>query len=461
VNSAKVGGNCKILVPSGVLGAGCPEDALERGLSLKPDCIAVDGGSTDSGPYYLGTGTSKMTRRATKHDLRQLMLMRDKLKVPLLVGSCGTCGTDSGVDWMADIAKEIAREEGLNAKLALVYSEQEPNNLLPLLDGGKITPLEPTGPLTRDSLLGCDHVVALLGYEPLADAIDAGADIVFSGRTTDTAVLSAVPLMRGFPAGPSWHAAKTAECGGLCTVQTRQGGVMLTIDADGFEIEPLHAANQCTPYTVSAHLLYENSDPFRLKEPGVILDASDAIYTAIDSRSVRVTGSQAVVTPYTLKLEGSGSTGYRTMVFSAIADPKLLARFEEWLGNLESYLRIGIAGVLGVHADEYALEFRPYGYNALNPASRPSVPSEVGLMALVSADTQELATEIARYCNPVLLHFPLNLDDPLPSFAFPFSPAEVELGRQFEFKLNHVVHLERPDQLSRTVIEHIGDNEHG
>lgn len=452
---------CKILVPSGVLGAGCPGEALERGVSLGPDCIAVDGGSTDSGPYYLGTGTSKMTRRATKHDLRQLMLARDRLQIPLLVGSCGTCGTDSGVDWMADIAREIAREEGLSARIALVYSEQRPEALLPLLEAGKIAPLDPALPLTRERLLECDHVVGLLGYEPLADAIATGADIVLSGRTTDTAVLSAVPLMRGFPAGASWHAAKTAECGGLCTVQTRQGGVMLTIDAAGFEIEPLHAANQCTPYTVSAHLLYENSDPFRLTEPGVILDARDAEYTAIDARSVRVTGSRAEFRPYTVKLEGSGGTGYRTMVFSAIADPKLLARFDEWLGNLETFLRMGIANVLEIGGEDYALEFRPYGHGALIPPAPATPPHEVGLMTLVSAATQELATEIARYCNPVLLHFPLNLDDPLPSFAFPFSPAEVELGRQFEFKLNHVVHLDEPGQLSRTVIETIGEAAHG
>ena len=452
---------CKILVPSGVLGSGCPEEALERGVSLKPDCISVDGGSTDSGPYYLGTGTSKMTRRATKHDLRQLMLARDRLKVPLLVGSCGTCGTDSGVDWMADIAREIAREEGLTARIALVYSEQRAEDLLPLLDAGKITPLDPALPLTRERLLECDHVVGLLGYEPLADAIAAGADIVLSGRTTDTAVLSAVPLMRGFPVGPSWHAAKTAECGGLCTVQTRQGGVMLTIDAAGFDIEPLHAANRCTPFTVSAHLLYENSDPYRLTEPGVVLDARDAEYAAIDARSVRVTGSRAEIKPYTVKLEGSGGTGYRTMVFSAIADPKLLARFDEWLGNLEAYLRAGISRVMGVEEGGYGLEFRPYGKNAINPVPAASPPHEVGLMTLVWAPTQQQATEIAKYCNPMLLHFPLNMDDPLPSFAFPFSPAEVELGCHYEFKLNHVVHVDRPDQLARTSFETIGEAAHG
>jgi len=449
--------SCRVLVPSGVLGSGCPDEALARGVSLAPDCIAVDGGSTDSGPYYLGTGTSKMTRQATKHDLRQLMLARDRLGVPLLVGSCGTSGTDAGVDWMADIAREIAREEGLRARLALVYSEIGPGALLPYIQTGRTAPLDPALPLTAERVEACEHIVGLLGYEPLAEAIADGADIVLSGRTTDTAVLSAVPLMRGLPAGASWHAAKTAECGGLCTVETRRGGVFFTIDADGFEIEPLDGANRCTPYTVSAHLLYENADPFRLKEPGIILDAADARYEALDARRVRVTGSRAEVVPYTIKLEGAGGHGYRTMVFSAIADPKLLARFDEWLCNLDAWLRAGIARVFGLGEADYGLDFRAYGMNALNPVPPAVPPHEVGLMTLVWAPTQELATEIAKYCNPMLLHFPLNPDDPLPSFAFPFSPAEVELGRQYEFKLNHVVTVDRPDAFARTVFETIGE----
>jgi hypothetical protein len=270
-------------------------------------------------------------------------------------------------------------------------------------------------------------------------------------------VLSAVPLMQGLPAGASWHAAKTAECGGLCTVETRRGGVIVTVDPQGFEIEPLDADNRCTPYTVSAHLLYENSDPFRLKEPGVVLDASDAHYEALDSRRVRVTNSRAEAVPYTIKLEGAGGTGYRTMVFSAIADPKILARFDKWRANLEAHLRYGIANVLRVADGDYGIEFRAYGKDALNPVPADHVPHEVGLMTIVWARTQERATEIAKYCNPVLLHFPLNPDDPLPSFAFPFSPAEIELGRHYEFKLNHVVRVDRPDALARTHFETIGE----
>ena len=444
---------CRVLVPSGVLGSGCPQAAFDRGLSLAPHVIAVDAGSTDSGPYYLGAGVTRMTRKAVKRDLRQLMVGRAQLGIPLLIGSCGTSGTDAGVDWTAEICAEIAAEEGQSVKVARVYSEQDPGRLAGYLAKGAISPLPPALPLTPERLAECDHIVGLMGYEPFAAAIENGADIVLAGRTTDTAVLAAVPLMRGMPAGPAWHAAKIAECGGLCTTKSRQGGVMLSIDAGGFDVEPLDADNSCTPYSVSAHMLYENADPYQLKEPGVLLDAKRAVYAALDARTVRVTGSAHQAMPYTIKLEGSGAIGFRTMVFSAIADPKILADLDRFLERLQDRVVAGIGSVLGYAPGEYDFTIRPYGSHALGQPGaqdRKAVPQEVGLMALATAPRQDMATEIAKFSTPALLHFPLNADDPLPSFAFPFSPAEVELGRLYEFKLNHVVAVDDPLELTRT-----------
>ncbi len=332
---------CRILVPSGVLGAGCPPEALERGLSLNPHAIALDAGSTDSGPYYLGAGVSKMTRKAIKRDLRELMLARDRLRIPLLVGSCGTSGTDRGVDWTADICREIAREEGLSFRLARLYSEQDRATLKSKLKNNKIAPLAPMGELNPAEIDACSHIVALLGHPPFVDALSKGADIVLGGRTTDTAVLAAVPLMNGLPAAFSWHAAKIAECGGVCTQYPRRGGVMIDIGPDDFLVDALHPDNACSVRSISAHMLYENADPYRLKEPGVLLDASAARYEQIDERRVRVTGSQIETTPYTMKLEGSGPAGFRTMIFVAIADPKVLERLDQWLSRLEAHLRKG------------------------------------------------------------------------------------------------------------------------
>ena len=53
-----------LISPTGALGMGFLDESLERGIMLKPDVIACDAGSTDSGSFYLGSGTAKMSRRA-------------------------------------------------------------------------------------------------------------------------------------------------------------------------------------------------------------------------------------------------------------------------------------------------------------------------------------------------------------------------------------------------------------
>lgn len=45
-----------LLSPTAILGYGFPAVSFENGLSCRPHVIAVDAGSTDPGPYYLGSG---------------------------------------------------------------------------------------------------------------------------------------------------------------------------------------------------------------------------------------------------------------------------------------------------------------------------------------------------------------------------------------------------------------------
>ena len=87
-------------------------------------------------------------------------------------------------------------------------------------------------------------------------------------------------------------------------------------------------------------------------------------------------------------------------------------------------------------------------------------PREIGLMFVATAATQDLATQIAKTCNPYFFHMPLDRDTPLPSYAFPFSPAEIERGQVYEFKLNHVIAVDHPLELVRTVMITTGVTHH-
>ena len=441
-----------ILVPAGMLGAGFDPATVVRGLALGAYVIAVDGGSTDSGPYYLGTGQAKTAADAVRSDLRILLAAACDAGIPLIVGSCGTGGTDAGVRWVAGIVDDISAEDGLGLNVARIYSEQRAEDLLPRLRAGRIHPLAPLGPLDAATLQRCTHIVGMLGHEPIEQALRAGADVVLAGRATDTAVSAAFPLMRGMPPGPTWHAAKIVECGGQCTTDPRTGGVFARIDSAGFTIEPLDPDTACTPTSIAAHMLYETANPFTMREPAGTIEVAGARYTAVDDRTVRVEGSRFErAAQYTIKLEGAAVTGYETVSFVGIRDPRILASLEDWAGYLEKVLTERVAVVLGLDPSAWQADLRLYGYNAilgdLEPA--PTPPREVGVMLLVSAADQQTATAISKIANPLLLHLPLPGMTYLPSFAFATSPAHIDRGAAYEFVLNHVVDVDTPTELFR------------
>ncbi|WP_180902571.1 acyclic terpene utilization AtuA family protein [Martelella soudanensis] len=439
-----------VVVPAGVLGGGISLAQVQWGLDQGAEAIAVDAGSTDSGPSCLATGISKMSRDAIKRDLAAMIRVALPAGKPILVGTCGTAGTDAGVDWTHAIVMEIAAELKVSPKVALIYSEQSKKTVLQKLSDGKISALAPSKDLEAGVVEQCEHIVALLGPEPYIEAVQNGADIVLGGRTTDTAILAAVPLMLGAGKPQAWHAAKIAECGGLCTENPREGGVLITIGKDHFDVCPLNPDNVCTVYSVSAHMLYENSDPHRLVEPGGVLEVEAAVYEKLDGRTVRVRGSEFVEKPYTMKLEGAGVGPYQTMMIVGIQDPTVLGSLEVFMERMHERLSLIITETFPGQND-WTISLRPYGWNAVSGDAPPDgfVPREVLLMLVVTAPTQDIATRMTKACNSTFFHFPIKRGIPLPSYGFPFSPAEIQIGQVYEFLLNHVVEVSEPGELVR------------
>ena len=445
----------RVLIPSGALGISIDPAALETGLTMAPDIIAIDGGSTDSGPFYLGTGTCKYARVSIEREWAMLMRARARLGVPLLIGTAGTCGVDAMVDWMLEITAEIAAEDpagvGAALKVATLKSSQSPATLAEQFSHGGISALEGAPDIEAADFAGCSQAVALAGAEQIQAALETGADIIIAGRATDTAVIAALPLARGCHAGGAWHGAKIGECGALATDNPGSGAILIEFDAAGFTVQPTGAGVQATPHTVSAHMLYENADPFVLHEPGGHLDVTGARYTALDARRVRVEGSVWVATDaYTVKLEGARQAGFQTVSLVMVRDPHYVAHIKVWVEALEAAFRAREASNV---AGDFELEFRLMGQDATLGALETQVMGieggtdgvhEVGVMAIITAGTQVQARDIARLLNPYLLHFPLTENEPMPTFAFAFSPPEMDRGALYEFQLNHVLRLADP-----------------
>lgn len=439
----------RVLIPSGALGLGYDQLAMDRAIAAKPNIIAIDGGSTDSGPSYLGRGVSKYSRASTRLEWKGLMQARAKAGVPLVIGTAGTCGTDSAVNWLLDITTDIAKELGQSLKIAVLRSSQDPDKVARALTKGQLSPLSPAPEISEQTIKQFTNIVALAGAEQIQTAINTGADIIIAGRTTDTAIIAALPLMNGCHAGGAWHGAKIGECGALCATNPQSGVVLIDFDESGFTITPTADDANASPHTVSAHMLYENADPFILHEPGGHLDVTNARYESLDGKSVRATGASWVPSQrYTVKLEGARIAGYQVMTFALLRDRRYVDNAQQWADDVTQKARAKAINRLGISGDEFSIELRLIGKNAtfghLEPENSNHRPTEIGVMGFVTANSLQRAQEIGKILNPYLLHHPLTQQEEQPTFAFQFSPAEVPVGPVYEFCLNHIMELNDP-----------------
>src|SRR5688572_30049407 len=285
----------RVLAPTGVTGSGFLESSFEQGLAQKPHFIGADAGSTDPGPEFLGSGGTAFPTSAIKRDLRLMMIGARKIKVPLLIGTAGTGGNNEQLQNLAALAQEIAAAEGLSFKLALIHAEQDKASLKKRLREGRVKPLSPAPEYNEAVIDRSAHVVGMMGAEPWQRALETGADIILAGRSSDTAIFAAMPVMRGFPEGISWHMAKILECGAASVVQRRTPDCMFAwVRKDHFVVEAPDATLRCTPQSIASHSLYENADPFRLVECSGTLDLTDSRYEALTPRSVKVSGSKFI-----------------------------------------------------------------------------------------------------------------------------------------------------------------------
>lgn len=113
----------RILAATDILGSGFMEASLLKGLEWQPDFIGTDSGTTDPGPYCLGSGKAQFSQRAYARDLRILLHEAVPRRIPLVIGSAATSGANPHVDYLVGIVRDLATELGLHFKLAVVRSE--------------------------------------------------------------------------------------------------------------------------------------------------------------------------------------------------------------------------------------------------------------------------------------------------------------------------------------------------
>jgi len=439
------------ILSHGMLGYGFPVESLQeaerRGFAL----LAIDAGSTDPGPYYLGSGRPFVSATMVRRDLDLLLPAARRQGAKVVIGSSGGAGTASQLAFVVSIVKAIIAERGLGPlKLATIDSELSKPLLIEALGQGRIHQFETRTDLAVSDIEASTHIVAQIGIEPMMAALAEGCDILVCGRAWDVANVAAYPVLLGHDRGLAFHLGKILECGGQAAVPVEGSDLLMgTLHADHFIVETPHAAKACTIESVGAHTLYEKSNPVWLPGPGGIVDLKDARFEQIDPVRVAVRGSRFHPAPrQTVKLEGARHVGYRHIAPAGIRDPLMIAQLDEVAAGVSKRLVANLG--TSVRRDSFDLRFRFYGRDgvmgALEPVKTPS--HEIGLLIDVVAETPELAETVCAMARSLTLHwaYPGRIAT-AGNLAFPFSPADVPAGPVYEFSVYHLLEIDDPARL--------------
>ena len=228
----------------------------------------------------------------------------------------------------AKLLAQVAAEQGLSPKIAVVTGD-DVTALLPNLRKEDVRELQSGKPLPERIV----SANAYLGALPIKAALDAGADVVITGRCVDSAVTIGA-LMHAF----DWHAdehdklAQAAlaghiiECGAQATGglftdwQTvpdwaNIGYPIVECYADGrFTVsKPAGTGGLVTPAVVAEQILYEIGDPAAYILPDVVCDFTEVKLTQSGKNRVDVNNARGRPPTRTYKVSSTYAEGFRSV----------------------------------------------------------------------------------------------------------------------------------------------------
>lgn len=440
----------RVLSPTAILGYGFPISSFEEGMKRKPHVIAVDAGSTDPGPYYLGAGKSFTDRNSVKRDLEIMIPAAIEAGIPVIVGTAGGSGGQPHVKLTLDIIREIAQQKKLSFKIAVIQSEFDKTFVKDNIRNGNISPLFPAKELSEEDVDNSVRIVAQMGEEPFIEALNNGAQVILAGRSYDPSVFASLAIKEGFDKGLAIHMGKILECAAIAALPGSGSDSMFGyLNEDNFVLEPLSPNRKCTTLSIAAHTLYEKSNPYILPGPGGAINLHEAKFEQIEDNMVRVSGSKFVPTDeYFVKLEGVRKVGYRTISCAGVADPIMISKIDDITKSVKERVEDNFASY-GIK--DFFLDFKIYGKNgvmAMFDDRGATAGNELMIIIEAVADSQEQADTICGFARSTMLHFGYEgRIATAGNLAFPFSPSDAKMGEVYEFNVYHLMKVDNPTAL--------------
>jgi hypothetical protein len=325
----------------------------------------------------------------------------------------------------ANAVRDVARELGLAGKvrIAIVIGDDILDRIDDLLSRGiELRNMDTGDPLAtvRDRIQSAN---AYLGAAPIVEGLNQGAQVVITGRATDTG-LTLAPMIHEFGWGANdWDklaagtiAGHIIECGAQCSGGNCQyewqnlpdmanvGFPIAEASSDGTFVITKHDATggRVNLPSVKEQLLYEMGDPHEYITPDCVADFT-TIQLADDGKDrVRVFGIQGRPATDSLKVSISYSAGYKAVGTLVYSWPDAYAK-----GQAADKILRARLDRLGLQFDQILTEF--VGANAAHGplAGAPSADlPEVQLRVGVRGNDRKAIERFTKEIAPLILTGP-------------------------------------------------------
>jgi Acyclic terpene utilisation family protein AtuA len=324
----------------------------------------------------------------------------------------------------AAAVRAMADRHGAAGKL--VVGVVSGDDLLPRLDqliesGHPLSNMDTGAPLSsvRERVVSAN---AYLGSTPIVEALALGANIVITGRSTDTA-LTMAPLRFEFGWGESaWDqlaagivAGHIIECGaqcsgGNCLYDWRSipdlanvGYPIVEAASDGTFIVTKHpgTGGRVSVQTVTEQLVYEMGDPHFYITPDVVADFTTIRLAGGGENRVKVSGIKGRPPTDKLKVSVAYRAGFKAVGTLVYAWPDALDKATAADGILRARL-----DRLGLRFDKVLTEFVGAGATHGRLAGSRSDAPEVELRFGVRSDDRAAVERFTREIAPLVLNGP-------------------------------------------------------
>ena len=307
--------------------------------------------------------------------------------------------------------EQLCEESGLKLQVAGVYGDDLlARDDLPRKD---MTEMQ-TGAALPDNI---GSMNAYLGARPIADALDAGADIVVTGRVVDSAVVLG-PLMHEFGWAETDYkqlaqgslCGHVIECGAQCTGGnytdwhtvpdfSRISYPVAEVSADGSFVVSItpNSGGLATVGSVAEQIVYEIGDPANYLLPDVACDFSQVKVEETAADEVRVSGADGRAPGKQYKVCATWRDGFQIKGVSIYGGPKAREKaqvgYEAWVKRVRRYFDENAI------ADFRAVNFEYMGAeHSYGPHARSS-----------ACDTREVVAKYAlHHDDPNALQFAAN-----------------------------------------------------